>query len=105
MDEGSIDRLRADLGEADGLWPEHVEILEAFLACETQWRVRALRAPALQALDVAYMRADEAGDASAKLRIGQRKERLRQVTEHPEIEAAQSPEELAVAGLSAMVVD
>lgn len=39
MDEGSIDRLRADLGDEDGLWPEHVPVVEAFLACETQWRV------------------------------------------------------------------
>lgn len=44
MDEGSIDRLREDLGEADGLWPEHVEILEAFLLCETQWRVATVSA-------------------------------------------------------------
>ena len=39
MDSGSLDRLRAALGDEDGLWPEHVPVLEAFILCETQWRV------------------------------------------------------------------
>ena len=38
MDEGSIAALKADLGEEDGLWPEHVPIMHAFMLCETQWR-------------------------------------------------------------------
>lgn len=39
MDEGSLAELRADLGEEDGLWLDHVDILEAFILCDTQWRV------------------------------------------------------------------
>jgi len=42
MDAQSIAALRADLGEAEGLWPEHVEILAAFYACDTQWRVASV---------------------------------------------------------------
>jgi len=42
MDAESLDRLREDLGEAEGLWPEHVAIVEAFLSCDTQWRVASV---------------------------------------------------------------
>jgi len=42
MDDASLLRLRADLGDEDGLWPEHVPVVEAFLACETQWRVASV---------------------------------------------------------------
>lgn len=54
-------------------------------------RMRYARAPKLAALDIDYQRADEAGDAAAKKRIGQRKQALRDVTTDPRIDAAQTP--------------
>jgi Phage related hypothetical protein (DUF1799) len=42
MDEASIANLSAALGrhapDSDGIWPEHLPIVEAFLAISTQWR-------------------------------------------------------------------
>ena len=43
-------------------------------------RIRALRAPKLAALDVAYQKADEAGDIAAKRSIAAQKQALRDVT-------------------------
>jgi len=57
-------------------------------------RLRALRKPLLDALDVEYMRADEAGDARAKAGIVARKQALRDVTRDPAIAAADTPEAL-----------
>lgn len=46
MDEASIANLRAALGrrtaQQDGVWPEHLPIVEAFLAISTQWRTAAI---------------------------------------------------------------
>ena len=57
-------------------------------------RLRAYRAPQLAALDVAYMRADELGDAKEKARVAAEKQALRDITKHPAIAAATTPEEL-----------
>lgn len=57
--------------------------------------LRGLRRPLLDALDVAYMRADELGDAAEQKRIAARKQALRDVTDDPAIEAAKTPAELA----------
>ena len=62
-------------------------------------RLRRLREPLLEALDVQYMQADEQGDPQEKKRISDRKQALRDVTVHPAIEAATTPDELKVAGL------
>ena len=51
-------------------------------------RLRVTRAPLLAALDVAYQRADEAGDASAKKVIAEKKQALRDATRDPVIDAA-----------------
>lgn len=59
-------------------------------------KLREIRAPKLLALDVEYMRADESGDAAKKAGISAKKQALRDVTADPEIEAAQTPEELKV---------
>jgi len=56
--------------------------------------LRHARAPALAALDVEAMRADEAGDAKRKADVVTEKQRLRDVTRHPAIQAASSVEEL-----------
>lgn len=57
-------------------------------------RMRVARAPKLAALDAAYLRADEAGDALLKRTIAAQKQVLRDVTTLPAIEAAKTPEEL-----------
>lgn len=56
--------------------------------------LRRVRAPLLAELDVAYIRADEAGDAAAKASIASQKQVLRDVTEDPAIVAAKTFEEL-----------
>jgi len=57
-------------------------------------KLRELRSPILSALDTEYMRADELGDTTAKQRIALQKQALRDVTNDPAIDAAQTPEEL-----------
>jgi len=57
-------------------------------------RMRRARAPKLAALDVEYQRADEAADAGRKADVVKRKQTLRDVTDDPRIEAAQTPDEL-----------
>lgn len=56
--------------------------------------LRRQRAPLLAELDVDYQRADERGDAKGKRAIGQAKQRLRDITADPRIEAAQTVEQL-----------
>lgn len=58
-------------------------------------RLRAMRQPVLEALDVEYQRADEQADANLKADIAARKQALRDVTADPAIEAAKTPEELS----------
>jgi hypothetical protein len=60
-------------------------------------RLRNIRAPLLADLDTEYMRADEAGDAAEKKRIAKRKQELRDVTDHPAIAKAKTPDELKAA--------
>jgi hypothetical protein len=55
-------------------------------------KLRAARAPLLAALDVEFMRALEAGKPTAA--IVAEKNRLRDITSDPRIEAAQTPEQL-----------
>lgn len=59
-------------------------------------RLRELRKPLLAALDVRYMCADEIGDTAAKAKIALQKQVLRDSTADPAIEAAETPEELAL---------
>ena len=63
--------------------------------------LREARAPRLAALDLAYLQADEAHDQFDKTAIAQEKQRLRDVTLDPRIEAAQSIAELQAIGLPA----
>lgn len=56
--------------------------------------LRAIRAPILAALDLDYMRADEAGDGQKKAQIKAKKQALRDVTADPSIAAAKTPNEL-----------
>lgn len=56
--------------------------------------LRVERAPLLAALDVEYQRADERADAKEKKRIADEKQKLRDVTNHPGIGAAQTTADL-----------
>ena len=56
--------------------------------------IRAERNPKLAALDVDYMKASEAQDTAAMAAIAQVKQQLRDCTQDPAIEAAQTPDEL-----------
>lgn len=56
--------------------------------------IRHARISRLAELDAAYLRADEAGDQAEKKRVAQRKQRLRDLPAHPDIEAAQTADEL-----------
>jgi hypothetical protein len=65
-------------------------------------KLRKIRGNFLDALDADYMRADEAGDNQAKKAVAAKKQKLRDVTEHPAIEAAQTVEELKACTLQAL---
>lgn len=58
-------------------------------------QIRAQRVPMLADLDVQFMRAVEAGDSAEQARIAAEKQRLRDAPDDPQIEAAQTPQELA----------
>lgn len=60
-------------------------------------RLRDARRPQLEALDVAYMRAEEEGDDARKSSIRAAKQVLRDITRHPDIDAAKTPDELKIA--------
>ena len=57
-------------------------------------KLRAERAPLLAELDVAYQRADERGDAQEKRRVATEKQRLRDITDDPRIDAAETVDAL-----------
>jgi len=57
-------------------------------------RLRALRKPLLADLDIAYMRAQEAGDTKVATDVVAQKQTLRDCTDDPRIDAAATPEEL-----------
>jgi hypothetical protein len=65
-------------------------------------RLRKIRGNFLDALDAEYMKADEAGDDQAKKSVSRRKQKLRDVTIHPAIEAAQTAEELKACTLEVL---
>lgn len=78
-------------------WRDYGDKLDVDMpAARDIWRdtLRKLREPRLAALDIAYQRADERGDSSLKAEIAAEKQALRDVTDDPAIEAAQTPEEL-----------
>lgn len=66
-------------------------------------RLRAERAAQFNALDAEWFRADEAGDAAKKAEIAARKKALRDVTAHPKLAKAKTPDELKACTLSALV--
>ena len=56
--------------------------------------IRAERAPIMADLDIAFIRAVEAGDKVAQSTIAEQKQALRDATKDPAIAAAKTPEEL-----------
>jgi hypothetical protein len=58
-------------------------------------RMRSARKPKLEELDLAYMRAQEAGSNTSEIVAA--KQALRDVTKDPAVTAAQSPEDLKAA--------
>ncbi len=62
-------------------------------------RLRELRAPKLEALDIAFMKALESGDTKAQADVVAQKQALRDVTNDPALAAATTPEQLKQAGL------
>lgn len=65
-------------------------------------RLREARTLMLIDLDVEYQRADEVDDVDRKKAIAARKQQLRDVTKHPQIESAKTPDELKIAGLDVL---
>ena len=57
-------------------------------------RFRQVRKPLLEALDIDYQRADEAGDASKKTEIATKKQALRDVTNNTTLNDASSATEV-----------
>lgn len=68
-------------------------------------RLRDAREPMLAALDIAYVQADEAGDAKAKADIAAQKQVLRDVTKDAAIDAATSVEGLKPLTLAALIAN
>jgi hypothetical protein len=56
--------------------------------------IREARTPKLEALDVDFMRAVEAGDTAKQAEISTKKQALRDATDDPAIAAATTPDEL-----------
>jgi hypothetical protein len=59
--------------------------------------LRELRAPLMTAADIEFTRALETGDTAKQRAAGQRRQALRDVTAHPAIDAARTPEALKAA--------
>lgn len=59
--------------------------------------LRVLRAPLMAAQDIKFMRAVEEGNQPLQAEIARNKQALRDVTRHPDIDAATTPDELCVA--------
>jgi hypothetical protein len=64
-------------------------------------RLREKRKGLFAALDAEYMKADEMGDTAKKQAVAAKKQALRDITQHPEIEAAATPAALKTAAISA----
>lgn len=60
--------------------------------------LRTERQPLLDELDIEFMRAVESGDTALQKEISTKKQALRDITDHPDIENAKTPEELKQAG-------
>lgn len=91
-----VDSVPADRTFRNAWKAEGGAIVHDMVKCRAIHRdvLRAKRQPLMAALDVEYMRADEAGDTAKKAEIAAKKQALRDVTKDPVIDAARTPEEL-----------
>lgn len=64
--------------------------------CREIWKdkMREARAPILAALDADYSKADESGDQIKKRDVAAKKQALRDVTKHADIDTAATPDDL-----------
>lgn len=76
--EGS-DVIGVDMGKARDIWRD---------------KIRAARVPEFEALDAAFMKSLETGDNVKKAEVTSKKQKLRDATADPAIDAATTPEEL-----------
>ena len=67
-------------------------------------QLRAERAPMLSALDVEYQRADEQKNEVEKELVAQRKQALRDVTKHPAIDGAATPDDLKCLSIDNLII-
>lgn len=77
-------------------WRDHGKIVEDISECRKIYkdRLREARKPLLESLDIEYQIADEQGNTARKREVAIEKQRLRDATDDPRIEAAQTVEEL-----------
>ena len=81
--EGHKGRFGVDMPKARDIHREHL---------------RRKRLPVFCKLDTDYMIAEENDDIKKKKEIAAKKQKLRDITTHPSIELAQTPEELKIVG-------
>lgn len=87
-----------------GAWQFNGAVVEIDMAAAKEIHkdnLRQERAPRLEALDVAYMKALEAGTGAAE--IAAQKETLRNITDDARIAAATTPEELKALDLATLL--
>lgn len=85
----------------DGITKIDVDMVKAREIQKDKLRVE--RAPLLEKLDVDYMKALETGNTKLQAAITAKKTLLRDITKAPEIEAAQTPEELKAITVAATI--
>lgn len=86
----SGDVVHVDMGKARNIWRD---------------KIRMARKAVFERLDADFMKAMEQGDTALQASIATQKQALRDAPDAPEIEAAQTPEELAAfmpAGLTVL---
>lgn len=66
-------------------------------------RLRVARVQQFDALDLAYLRADEAGDSTAKAAVVAQKQALRDAPQDPALDSARTVEELSGLTLEALI--
>lgn len=87
--EGS-DVIGVDMGKARDIWRD---------------KIRVARSSEFEKLDADYMRALEQGDTDAQAAIAVAKQALRDATDDPAIDAAQTPEQLKLVQPAGLMVE
>lgn len=90
--EENMDRTFRDAWKDDGGNKPGVDMTKARNIHRE--RLRQHRTSLLEDLDNEYMQADEKGNTQEKAKIAAKKQKLRDITDHPDIEKAKTPEQL-----------